>query len=65
MRTIEEHNKEVSRLHGDEYLTGVECPSCKDELQYSEPGVIMLSSPAQAAVLCFGCGYRNTICVGK
>jgi hypothetical protein len=63
MKTIEEHTKEILRVRGDHHKTGVECPSCKEELQYKEPGVFLMSSPPQAHVLCFGCGYRNTIYV--
>lgn len=62
MKTIEEHNEEAWRRHGNKYLTGIECPSCKAELQFAN-NTILLSSPGQREVKCFTCGHENRVFV--
>ena len=62
--TVDEHNKMVQERNSNKHLTGVLCPSCKDaELQFTSPGIKLLSSPAQQHVKCFNCTYKGTIYV--
>ena len=64
LRTVEEHNEIVLEHNSNKCLTGVLCPACKDkELQFSSPGIKLLSSPAQMHVVCFNCNYTDTIFV--
>lgn len=59
--TIEEHNNRILGI--TTFLTGVACPNCSKELQFKTPGVVMLSSPPQADVICFDCNYSTMIYV--
>jgi hypothetical protein len=58
---IEEHNSRVLSKNHD--MTGIACPNCDAELDFKEPGVLMLSRPPQANVICFSCGYQSRIYV--
>jgi hypothetical protein len=60
--TIEEHNAEVRHRLRNKMLTGIEYPTCKNELQYKD-NTIMLSSPPQKDVICFNCGYMARVFV--
>jgi DNA-directed RNA polymerase subunit RPC12/RpoP len=60
MKTLEEYEEEkrnVRLSHG----TGIQCPSCGDELIESMPGTILTSYPPKKAVHCQTCNYKNTI----
>lgn len=56
--TIEEHNK---RVLADKFKTGVACPNCGNELQFTTPGLYYCSSPLKADVKCFKCDYVTKI----
>jgi transcription initiation factor IIE alpha subunit len=43
-------------------LTGIACPECGEELQYSDHGT-MLSSPPKKRVNCTECDYKGIIIV--
>ena len=62
--TIAEQNERAVAMLS-KYSTGVECPLCKKEMQYEQPGTLMLSSPPQAEVKCFDCRYSTHIYVTK
>ena len=57
--TIEEHNDRV--LKPRTRYTGIECPRCKTELQYSEIGVMYMTNPPQVAVDCPKCGFDTKV----
>ena len=61
LKTIEEHEKEVLRIYKTP-LTGIECPNCKEELQFEGRG-ILLSSPGQREVVCINCDYKRNVYV--
>lgn len=61
--TLKEHQERVVKM--SKYDSGVECPICGHELQYWNPGVLMLSSPPQAEVKCYNCNYATHIYVSK
>lgn len=62
MKTIEEHNNEVINYHDSKKcLSGIECPNCKKELHYKNSNIVLLSYPPQKEVVCFECGYSNTV----
>lgn len=65
MKTLDEYNKDFIEEYckPKAYRAGVLCPSCKTEMVLSEPGVILLSNPAQMRVHCPNqeCTYNGTI----
>jgi len=62
MLTIEENNAEVKRRWQNRRLTGVECPNCKEELQFVDNS-IKVGQPPQKCVVCKNCGFKSFICV--
>lgn len=62
MKTVEEHNKDRFKTI-ERVGTGVQCPACGDELIETNPGVLLMSNPAQKSVHCPTCKYKNTIVV--
>lgn len=64
LKKIDDHNKERydswCRIL-DRIGTGVECPSCGEELIETHPGVILTSNPPQKLVHCPKCEYKNSI----
>lgn len=62
METLEEYNIRISRvLQKGKSYTGISCPNCNEELQYTNPGIYMLSSPMQADIKCYKCEYSTRI----
>jgi DNA-directed RNA polymerase subunit RPC12/RpoP len=60
MRTLAEYEEEKRNVrisHG----TGIQCPTCGDELVESDPGTILTSNPPRKTVHCQSCNYKNTI----
>lgn len=63
MKTIAEHNEEIIRLRNNRtYYSGIECPRCKLELQFTD-NTMLLSSPPQKNVKCFECGFIDRVYV--
>jgi hypothetical protein len=61
--TIQEHNDIILSTTGSKTMTGVACPRCETELQFKEPGVMLLSYPPKADVICIKCEYQTRIYV--
>ncbi len=62
LKTIEQHNAEVTRRHSNKNLLGIECPHCGNEMQRdADFRGIMLSSPAQINIKCYECGYTTRV----
>lgn len=61
LKTIQEHNEEVLNQIRSKYLTGIACPKCGEEMQYQNPDILLLSSPPQANIICFECGYADIV----
>lgn len=65
LKTIEEHNQEILKKLEEEkkklYNTGVMCPKCSSELQYTKPYETLLSYPPKKEVKCSICDFRTTI----
>lgn len=61
LQSLEDHNKQAldrafkKKMHPG--LTGIACPQCGNELHYSEPDVILTSSPPQKRIKCFACNF--------
>jgi C4-type Zn-finger protein len=62
LATIAEHESTVFSKIKNKQLTGIECPNCKEELQFSDDRALT-SYPPQRWVTCFSCNYNNTIYV--
>lgn len=60
--SISDHNDRIRHLLESKYLTGVECPHCGNELQYTD-NTILLSYPGQRNVKCFKCEWNSSIYV--
>ncbi len=61
---LDEYNQRIRNRPSNSH-TGIECPNCGEELQDTNPGVYMLSSPMQSDVKCFGCGFTSRRYVDK
>ncbi len=60
MKTLEEY-EEGKRLAREKNGTGIQCPTCGDELILSDPNFVLLTYPARKTVHCQSCNYKNTI----
>ena len=60
METLEQYNLRMDELLKNKNCSGISCPNCKTEMQYSSRG-FYLSSPMQADIKCFLCGYETRI----
>lgn len=60
MKTLEEYESEKRSLR-EKHGTGIQCPACGDELVLSTPYFVLTTFPAQKAVHCPTCKYKNTI----
>lgn len=45
------------------YSTGIACDNCGKEMQYTDPGIILLTSPPKEAVNCIFCGYKSYLII--
>ena len=62
MKSLDEHNKEVSELYHNKIEpkpNGIECPNCKSELYDLCPGWILSSYPPKLKIGCMKCDYKN------
>lgn len=63
LKTIEEYNKEKLDCHNMKNNTGIACPDCGFELQFTEMNVMLLTNPPQRTVNCSHCGYYRNVYV--
>lgn len=67
LKTITQHNEEMRKKFKEKdnqfFKTGVECPKCKTELEYTDPHSMLMSYPPRKAVHCPECRHYATIIV--
>lgn len=65
MKTLKEHDglrREAHRLQEElknPHPNGIECPTCKEELQDTNPTVVLTGNPPKKDVHCPACGYTG------
>lgn len=61
LKSIDEHNaaRRASLATPAKTGNGIACPKCKSELQDTNPGMILASSPPQKDVRCPACGFTG------
>lgn len=62
LETIDGYENDVAVRQNNKRLTGVECPNCKEELQFAND-IVLTSYPPQRTVICFSCDYTKNIYV--
>ena len=60
MKSLEEHNKDRMGIYNNTHAyqcTNIACPTCRKELVYTHPDVLLMSLPPMKQVYCPNCGH--------
>jgi RNase P subunit RPR2 len=66
MESLEEYNKrmmEIGLPPTSRVPMGVICPKCEGLMEKENNGILYLSNPPQASIICSSCGHRDLVFV--